>query len=426
MKKIFYLTIASVVALAGCTKFAHDAAFEPINTGAPVISETSFDESSLAFKVSAADENTCFYTFAVIEGPADKLDPEAMLADKYAEDAIAHACVDASETPFVEMELDDLESGEAYTLYVVANSKNGMVSEMKTFTFELPDYNPLDITFENAVVTNNILKFSISSSTNNVYYFADYTDDDLDGVSDEDLIASTKAYIQKWADSDELSFEEEYLEYFAYKGSDGITSYNLESNTTYTAYGFFMAADGTVMSEVFREKFTTLETVLPTEATGTYTYCDAFFGPAADAGMEAEFNATKDTLTIKNWGAGMDFKCAIDADGNANVPVQQVYEHPTVGPIYIAEIDNLTGRAKATSFYNVADKTLYLSVYYVYVGEDGLELIGGGYNCETFCFDGSQPAEGPTNAGIQKEFKLGNLGKVSSIAEPVKHKHICR
>lgn len=417
MKKIFYLAFASVAILAGCTEFVHDEPFVPIEVSTPVISDTECDESTLSAKVSVSDKNTSFYTYAVIQGPAEAVDPENMLKNIYADYAEISGCVNAAETPEVEINLSDLEGGEDYTLYVVANSINGMVSKLGTFTFSLPEYNEPVLTLE-AEATNNMVAFKMASTTKKVYYYADKTDDDISEVSDDELIGNAKAYIQAWADMDEISFGEEYVEYFAYLGDDELSFMNLKSNATYTAFGFYMDEEGNVLSEVFRESVTTAQTVWPTEKTGTYYYTTSPFAEDAYSGMDVNVDTVNGMITISDFGFdGEPLVCYFDEDGNIIVPNQVIGTDPLYGDIYVCEYQVAYEDPYAsTSFYNSLDKTIYFSIVFY----DAEGVWGRSKYTDAFCFDGS--TAGITSASV-KSMKA-NFSSRKAIEAGKRDKHI--
>lgn len=612
MKKILFIVVVFVFALAGCAKFERDAEIKKTETGAPQIIEASFTTTSLSASIVPADENTNYYSYAVLPGTKKSdIDAGSILNTKIA-DAIVAECVCAAECDTIKLELDELNEGETYTLYAVASSKTGTLSPVAARVFILdddvkPSFSPEDATYEiseadssvvisipfnrslkfgdgakvtvsewgifdtsdlreipnvgyligtplstfeltaeggaisiddnslvvsvpgavyapgkvlsvtfkagtvislpvseggqadvpcdaydeeyvffgsgpyegkgvfieypattftleedpenptfvlasdwqeasfsiisankiayceksigealyhmsdseytserkaplsawafslnercdtvsvvlptqpkagenihfeigeavfydiygnanealettvfncgnleiglSAVTTCNALEYSAQPAVSTTYYYLGYLPGDGQDKSDEEVITSVKDKIQQWATIDEISFEEEYLEYFACQADTTLTALNLVAETTYTVFAFYMNPDGTVISDVFRESCTTPSFVRPTATTGTYYMDENSIYECSLAGRSITWKdgatAEKpDTLIISGCGYNKDsdYKFTVDKSGNAillessfgidNIYLQEAY---VVNPMY--------------------------------------------------------------------------------------------
>jgi len=667
MKKILFIALASVFALASCTKFEHDGEYKAVTTGSPVISNTDSTQTSLSAVVTPADVNTTYYSYAVVEGGAYDIDPATLLSASV-KGAIAQGCFNVADSASIRVKVAELDAGETYTLYAVASTKTGTISpvakhmfilddqavpafklssitaevsadssvvmsipfnrniklaegakvvaktwgvydatklqkvsiqgeeyylnqhpleifeisrgkslytdenilvvvipkeqyqdgkyvsitfaagtvislpvsegapagkpcaaynaeyllyeegpyagvffhyEPSTFSFAeskdnpsfiidafwkdarisvvspvaiatstsygsalyleiAPDYSyvntkeapfkqenltyneakdtltyslplapkggemlsigilegkffdifgnsneefqmkstisvgKLDMSFEEKMGCN-LFECTVKAGVDGAKFICDYYEGAASDSTDATLINNMKAYIQKWAVQDEISFAEEYETYFANTGKGTVSSdINLESEKTFTVYGFFMESDGTVLSEVFRKEIKTAKFEWPSETTGTFTYATSpFKAMGAQPGTPISINAAKDTITISNFGTnGVDLKCAVDKSGNMKVVLTPVMKHATYGLVYANEIEDWYQKFYeepwgSQSYYNSLDKTIYFNIVY-HIATGG--YFGVGQFADTFCFDNSQPAAAPTSA----------------------------
>lgn len=263
--------------------------------------------------------------------------------------------------------------------------------------------------------SSNLVEFSLAPSTPNKYYYYELLPSkDVEGVSDEEYIASVKNYIAGWAEEDGVDFQEEYIEFFANKREVKDAEYNLEQKTGYTLLAFYMSADGSETSKVFRMSITTVEFVKPAEITGTLTYNNNFLAPlGTKPGMEVAYDAENDKWTLKGFGpAAADLSFSMDESGNVVVPEQLLFVHSQVGNIYIVEAQGYNQDYTYQSYYDTRDKTIYFHTVIYYAG--GMLALSEGD--DTFCFDGSvapapepSPARASVSAGKQL-FVPGSLG----------------
>ncbi len=137
MKKILFSILAAAVVTASCTKFVEDAPIVFIDAESPeVTAETSGDEQ--IFITVTGKQSTSFFSYAVIEGPAAKLDSVSLLKGSYASNAIkldgnpVAGVVDFSEEQTVSIKLDKLTPNTTYTVYAVASNAQGKVSSVAT------------------------------------------------------------------------------------------------------------------------------------------------------------------------------------------------------------------------------------------------------------------------------------------------------
>ena len=109
------------------------------------------------------------------------------------------------------------------------------------------------------------------------------------------------------------------------------------------------------------------------QATGTYTYT-LFFGseeePAADEGIELQYNEDNGAYRLTHWGYDVDFSFVWDKETNAvTVPEQFTgYVHSSYGEVYVAEADDIVKEEDAIGpgFYDPETLTFHFHVaYYV-------------------------------------------------------------
>lgn len=657
MKKTLFIAIACVFALAGCTKFEKDPEFQKIQTGAPKIVKTSFTTTSITASVVPADGKTQSYSFAVLEGTADPSIAPASILNASIETAIDASCELAAECDTIKVEIDGLSEGETYTLYAVAASETGTLSEVATKIFILdddvvPSFEPENVvtqlseedssvvvtipfnrdiklgenakvkisewgkfdssnlvpipgvgeligsplsTFEltaadgNVIAVENVLTVNIPGSVyvpgkilsvtyeagtvislpvsegaqadipcdaysdeyvfynsgpyeglgvfveypsttfelgessknptfviaelwesaefkiggetkivsmdevlgeaiyevddpkcsslrkspigegtfqlnatgdslsivfpvapvagedfhleiaegalndiygnanaalstkiigigsldfqftpdvtgntvdcivkpaiNGVYYYTNILPD-ASSVSDAEIISSVKEEIQYWAEYDEVSFEEEYLAYFASSGEEQTSRINCKSETVYTVFAFFMNPDGTVISDVYRHQCTTTLFARPTATTGSYYMTeDSILGERYTEGCPVTWKdgispSDPDTLVIGKCGykENIEYKFLVDESGNAVLLPVAFGASLGQGPIYLAEAINVAPQyAEFQSYISEKENTLYVGCLYY-----DTRLLNNAP--EYFSFDSAAPA----------------------------------
>ena len=138
MKKIFSILAISTLVLSGCVKFESDAPVVLDSVNAPAISVTSVGDYSIVATVTPA-QNTDYYAFAVIPGPADELSGEDLLANSYKSAAVVSKVAKASDEATLTIEAKKLDPNTTYTIYAVANTAMGAVSEIAVETKKTTD-----------------------------------------------------------------------------------------------------------------------------------------------------------------------------------------------------------------------------------------------------------------------------------------------
>ncbi len=137
MKKILFSILAAAVVTASCTKFVEDAPVVFTDAESPEVeAETSGDKQ--IFITVTGKQSTSFFSYAVIEGPAAKLDSVSLLKGSYASSAIkldgkpVAGVVDFSQTQTVSVTITGLTPNTTYTVYAVASNAQGKVSAVTT------------------------------------------------------------------------------------------------------------------------------------------------------------------------------------------------------------------------------------------------------------------------------------------------------
>ncbi|MCQ2176846.1 MAG: hypothetical protein MJY41_02780 [Bacteroidales bacterium] len=138
MKKIFSILAISTLVLSGCVKFESDAPVVLDSVNAPAISVTSVGDYSIVATVTPA-QNTDYYAFAVIPGPADELSGESLLSNAYKSAAVVSKVAKASDEATLTIEAKKLDPNTTYTIYAVANTAMGAVSEIAVETKKTTD-----------------------------------------------------------------------------------------------------------------------------------------------------------------------------------------------------------------------------------------------------------------------------------------------
>jgi len=170
MKKIFITLSVAFIALASCTKFVEDQPYVADSATAPKIATSEVKDSSFTFTITANKDNG-YFSYAVIKGAAQELDPSDVLSVAlksksvttavYDEDGVKSelpvcGTFDAAKTKYSPSELPKfgtidpanltytfnlkgLVPNTKYTVYAVANSKKGTVTQLVTATILTTD-----------------------------------------------------------------------------------------------------------------------------------------------------------------------------------------------------------------------------------------------------------------------------------------------
>lgn len=144
MKKMTLAILAGAAIAAACTKFAEDKPIVFDNATVPTVTITAVSDESVEVTVAAA-EGTSFFSYAVIPGPAGNADAATLLKGSYAKNAVAYkdgnaaAVSNYKDVQVVTMTIDGLTPYTEYTVYAVANTAMGSVSEVAYATARTTD-----------------------------------------------------------------------------------------------------------------------------------------------------------------------------------------------------------------------------------------------------------------------------------------------
>lgn len=157
MKRIAYFTITALAILAGCTKFAQDEEYDLGATTAPTVSAKVVDDNTVNITVAGAEGNG-YYSYALIAGETEEIDPATLLSDGYSDIALASGCCNFKDTPSVSKDVKKLSPNTVYTLYAVAANANGVLSELVTKEITTSDETVPDIiTYESEIDDDGIM-----------------------------------------------------------------------------------------------------------------------------------------------------------------------------------------------------------------------------------------------------------------------------
>lgn len=144
MKKLTLTILAGAAVAAACTKFAEDKPIVFDNATVPAVTITAVSDESVEVTVAAA-EGTSFFSYAVVPGPAGEVDAASLLKGSYAKNAVAYndgkaaAVCDYNDVQAVTMTIGGLTPYTEYTVYAVANTAMGSVSEVASATARTTD-----------------------------------------------------------------------------------------------------------------------------------------------------------------------------------------------------------------------------------------------------------------------------------------------
>lgn len=178
MKKIFSILAISTMVLAGCVKFESDAPVTLDSVNAPAISITSVGDNSITATITPA-ENTAYYAYALIAGPADELSGADLLANAYKSAAVVSKVAKAADEATLTIEAKNLDPNAVYTIYAVANTAMGAVSEIaietkKTTDETRPDWKNYDTEVEGSAMSFYILFDDPVELTGKGHVFANF------------------------------------------------------------------------------------------------------------------------------------------------------------------------------------------------------------------------------------------------------------
>ncbi len=183
MKKLLYMLSAALIMFSGCTKFAED---EPINfdkATAPTITMSVVDDNTIAVTVAGAATNTGYYSFAVASGDAETVDGASLLSKPSGIGSLASGVVNYTAKADTSFQVSKLNANSNYTVYAVAATKMGVLSEVvsqsvKTTDTTIPELGDLST---DALADDNTISFAFNeevtlsngASTIVAHYFAE-------------------------------------------------------------------------------------------------------------------------------------------------------------------------------------------------------------------------------------------------------------
>ncbi len=162
MKKISVILLAAMATLASCVKFEEDGKINYDSTTAPEISAQVVADDSIHVTITGKT-GTGFYSYAVLAGAEETLDAEKLLKGSYT--ALESGVIDFSKKPSVEFGVGELTPNTAYTVYAVAASPMGVVTEVVTSSLTTTDG-----------TAPGLSKLSVSASDTTLVYTIAYND----------------------------------------------------------------------------------------------------------------------------------------------------------------------------------------------------------------------------------------------------------
>ena len=163
--------------VTGCEMFPpDDSQTQPVTVEAPAISGVSADDTSMTATITPV-AGTGFYSYAVIQGPRQTLDPSTLLGVGYG-DAIISGTVNYAEKESETISTDGLSRNVWYYIYAVAASEQGVPSEVAVDSVYTSNSLTPDITGNMAADTARVIigvEFSENISLGNGNVYAIYT-----------------------------------------------------------------------------------------------------------------------------------------------------------------------------------------------------------------------------------------------------------
>ncbi len=168
MKKILFSILAAAAVAVSCTKFAEDAPIVFTDAEAPEVTAKTTGDNQIYVTVTGK-QSTSFFTYAVIEGKAEKIDSVALLKGSYASYAVklddepVAEVVDFAETQIVKLSVTGLTSNTTYTVYAVASNAQGKVSPVVTASATTTDGTNPQLIYEKyqSAEKDSLLTFSV-------------------------------------------------------------------------------------------------------------------------------------------------------------------------------------------------------------------------------------------------------------------------
>ncbi len=159
MKKILVMLLAAAATLASCVKFEDDGQINYDSTSAPDVTVQVVADDSIHVTITGKT-GTGFYSYAVLAGAEQTLDAEKLLEDSYT--ALVSGVIDFSKEPSVEFGVGDLTPNATYTVYAVAASAMGVVTEIKTASATTTDSTAPGLSNLSVSSTDTTLVYTIS------------------------------------------------------------------------------------------------------------------------------------------------------------------------------------------------------------------------------------------------------------------------
>jgi len=139
MKKSLIILVSLVLAASGCMKFEHETPTARVYVDAPVIGKAiAMSETGLSVSIDVPT-GTGYYSYAVLEGPAQKLD-SVKLFKVAVSGAIVDGTVDGQTTPSIMVEATGLDPNSEYTVYAVSASTQGSIGKVVSKTYTTFDF----------------------------------------------------------------------------------------------------------------------------------------------------------------------------------------------------------------------------------------------------------------------------------------------
>lgn len=172
MKK-YLLSLLAVATVVGCTTFEDEQSDAVVNPTSPAITVSGVEDTGFAATI-AAQAGTGFYSYAVLPGAPQDLNPTTLLKVGY-KNAVAAGTVDYAKSPSKTIELTELARNTVYTVYAVAASQQGTVGEVvsqKVTTSDAEIPAPKSATYEDYTMTvtfSEPIKYTGKKATVNYY-----------------------------------------------------------------------------------------------------------------------------------------------------------------------------------------------------------------------------------------------------------------
>ena len=174
--KQYLLSLLAVAALVGCTRFEDEASLAVVNATDPTITVGTVEDTGFTATITAA-AGTGFYSYAVIPGAAQTLDPTTLLKVG-AKNTLVAGTVDYTKgesNHSKTIELKELDRNTTYSIYAVAASEQGTVGKVVTaqvITSDGQNPSPKSFEFKDGVFTLTLsegVKYTDKAITANYY-----------------------------------------------------------------------------------------------------------------------------------------------------------------------------------------------------------------------------------------------------------------